>query len=246
MNKSLIISLITMTFLLSCAPKQGYLVSTKVENNNVGNDKYGSMDAKMLALIAPYKEELDVKMNSVIGYLPEEMIKERPNSSLMNFMADALLDQAKSLFPSKSIDCALMNYGGIRITSIGKGDITVGKMYELMPFDNSVVLTELTQAQAQQLFDRVAAYGGWPISDGLTFRIEKDKAVDVLINGKPISSYTTVNVVVPNYLSDGGDNLDFMKEVKKSDSNIYIRDILISYVTKIKNIVPSHEKRIKL
>lgn len=246
MNKSLIIPLIVMTFLLSCAPKQGYLVSTKVDNNNVGNENYGSMDAKMLSLINPYKEELDAKMNKVIGYLPEEMIKERPNSSLLNFMADALLDQAKALFPTKTIDCAVMNYGGIRITSIGKGDITVGKMYELMPFDNSVVLTELTQLQAQQLFDRIAAYGGWPISDGLTFRAENNKAVDVMINGKPISSYTMVNVVVPNYLSDGGDNLDFMKEVKKSDSNIYIRDILISYVTKIKDIVPSHEKRIKL
>jgi 2',3'-cyclic-nucleotide 2'-phosphodiesterase (5'-nucleotidase family) len=92
-------------------------------------------DSSSLALLKPYREEVSRTMNDVIGRLEVSMDKAQPESRLGNFMADAYLAMATEKFKTR-VDGAMMNFGGIRLTQLPAGDITRGKVFELMPFDN--------------------------------------------------------------------------------------------------------------
>ena len=235
--------LLVLLAFASCAKKQSFLVSTANKNINI-SDKSGTADPDLIKMIEPYKESLDGKMNEVIGELTETMDKEKPNSSLMNFMADALFVVAKKKFPALNIDAAIMNYGGIRLTTMPKGILTVRSMYELMPFDNTVVLVTMDSVMVNRIFARIADYGGWPMSQGMSFQLANGQALHSQINGMPINSKNKWVFAMPNYVAEGGDNCAFLQEAKQDDTAIYIRDILIEYTRDIKKIEPDNTHRI--
>ncbi len=78
-------------------------------------------------------------------------------------MADAIYYGATQHF-KMAVDAAFVNYGGIRISQLPKGEVTSGKIFELMPFDNIVVLQKLKGSVLQEFLDLIAERGGWPAS----------------------------------------------------------------------------------
>ena len=146
--------------LVSCS-KQIYTadIDTSYYRVNYKN----TTDKDIDKMIAPYKSQLDAQMNDVIAINPEEMTKRRPSSVLGNWFSDALLEESSRIY-GVDIDMAMQNYGGIRVPALAKGKVTVGNIYELMPFDNKLVILELDGKTAKMLLDRVAEKGGWPVS----------------------------------------------------------------------------------
>ena len=235
--------IILFCFLASCAPKQSFVVSSTNSNLNISND-FGGVDASVLAMIEPYKSKLDGQMDELIGTLTATMDKEKPNSPLINFMADAMYEVAKLDYTKAPIDAAMMNYGGVRLNSIPKGPITVRGMYELMPFDNTMVIVHLDSIKMQRLLDKVADYGGWPISKGVLFELYEGRAINATINGQALNAKNKWVVALPNYVAEGGDGTTFLIDAPKEDTGIFIRDMLIKYVRMTKEIVPDLVPRI--
>lgn len=240
MKQSLFLFILSV-LLWNCAPKVNYVISEQSKNQNL-NDDYGSVDEGVLKTIAPYKDGLDSKMNKKIGTLTGPLDKNKPSSTLTNFMADAMLFSANKL--GKNIDAAMMNYGGVRITNVPPGDLTVGRMYELMPFDNTLVIMNLDRATAQKLFDKVAASNGWPMSKNVVIKGSLNKAKEIILNGKNMNELDSVMVALPSYISDGGDDCYFLIGLPKEDLGVYIRDVLIDYVSNIGTIIPDNTQRI--
>ncbi|MBK9257991.1 MAG: 5'-nucleotidase C-terminal domain-containing protein [Saprospiraceae bacterium] len=235
-----------LIILITSCSKQIYVAEIKSGSSRI--DKTASVvDPGISEMISPYKSRLDSTMNEEIGYLESEMIKARPSSSLGNWFADVLYDDA-ILFDNE-VKFALQNYGGIRIPSIASGPLTVGKMYELMPFDNTLFIVTLDSAGVIQLLDRIAEYGGWPVSSKLNFLAEYGKAKDIFIDGSELSSGKTYKVAMPDYVANGGDNCGFLADYPRIDTGLLIRDLMISHVRNMtksgKNIVPNNEQRIK-
>ena len=236
--------LLILLFIGGCAPKAAYVVKQNGENKNISND-YGSTDEAVLRLISPYKSELDKTMNEVIGELTESMEKSRPNSSLSNFMCDAMVEISKIKFPDKNIQFGVMNYGGIRLPSFPKGPITISRIYELMPFDNTMVVMNVDQETVRQLCDRIVTIGGWPVSKGLKIEANGTILKNVFINDIPLDQMPdNFYIALPNYVAEGGDNTNMLKTRPKEDSGIFIRDILQEYVKSKKIITPDTIKRI--
>ena len=75
-------------------------------------------------------------MNTVIGFSTIGLTKKLPESGLGNLIADAMKEMAQKKYATK-VDAAFVNYGGIR-SYIPKGEITIGKIFEIMPFDNLI------------------------------------------------------------------------------------------------------------
>jgi 2',3'-cyclic-nucleotide 2'-phosphodiesterase (5'-nucleotidase family) len=148
---------------------------------------------------------------------------------LTNWFADALLDEAQKLVVD-SLDFAIQNYGGIRIPVFSKGDITVNKIYELMPFDNTMFIIELNGETVQMLFDKMAENGGWPVSRNVYFEIAYGKAKNVKIKNIPIDKNKIYYAAIPDYIAQGGDNINFLKELKTYKTDALIRDMLINHV----------------
>ncbi len=210
----------------SCSSKT-YIADLDVNTSEISQDY--QEDAEIASLIEPYKKEVTAQMVEIIGTLDKKLTKRRPNSNLGNWFADALKDESSRLY-KKQIDFAVQNYGGIRIPSVSAGEITVGKIFELMPFDNKLLILECDGATVKKLTDRIAEKGGWPISAGLTFTIVDEHSEDVKINGEAIDMSATYIAAIPDYIANGGDNCEFLLDMKRYDTEKYVRDIVIEHL----------------
>jgi len=226
-NASLFIFLLLILFTTSCkvvqipVEKEGstYRIDSKMEETN----------AKMNAVIAPYKEELDKKMNKVIGSSAKSLTKSKPESTLGNFVADVVLAETIKQ-TGKPVDFAAQNYGGLRIAELPEGDLTIGKIFELMPFENFCVVLEIEGAELMKFFERIADYGGWPVSSGVHFEIKGGAPQNIFINGEVIDMKRTYHIALPDYVANGGDKCAFFKELPRENTNLLIRDMIIEYI----------------
>lgn len=203
-------------------------------------------DSNLMKMIQPYKEQLDVKMNEVIGRADTTLTKKQPECTLGNFMVDAQLCSAQKIDPSVNISVA--NYGGIRLSYLSPGEIKLRNMYELMPFDNMLTIIEIPGSTFHKFCDHIAALGGWPVS-GMSFVIKDKKAINIFISGKPLNEQATYKLAISDYIANGGDKCDFLKTAKQRSTDILIRDALIDYVINLtaqnKVLHPSLENRVQ-
>jgi 2',3'-cyclic-nucleotide 2'-phosphodiesterase (5'-nucleotidase family) len=229
------ILLITWFFLfLNC--KTQYVISTTESRNLVVSDSITQPDSQLVSLYLPYKNILEKDMSRVIAVSAEEMVKDRPESNLTNFLADLLLTEGKEIVTELGEDVhpsiSYYNYGGIR-TFIPEGKITVGKIFELMPFENELVFLELSGAQVQEFLDVIAEKGGDSVG-GVRFKISENKAKNVEVAGKSLNEKEHYWLVTNDYVAAGGDGLEvFTRRKNFVAGNIKIRDVIIAHLEKI-------------
>lgn len=215
-----------LAFVISCS---GPYQLTRHQNNGtrINGDSLKLLDTAMVNKIAPYKQKLDAQMNEVIGTASAALLKSNPDGSLGNTVADACLHYANKV-NDKPVDFCVLNSGGIRIPSIQQGNITVGKIYELMPFDNMIDVVEMNGEECIQLFTWIAKWNGAPVS-GITLNISNGSASNVMINGKPFDATQSYRVATTDYISNGGDGATMFKGAKTS-TNYKLRDAIIEYI----------------
>ncbi len=218
--------LVLLLITSSCKTHWAYSGSYKAQSIKMSDTL--TQDDKVNQLILPYRASLDSVMHRPAGYIANELTKDKPESTLGNFMADAILTEYKT-YNQTEADFAIVNYGGIRLPSLPSGNIEVGKMYELMPFDNKLVCLELNTSQIQQLFDAMAKAGGWPIA-GASYTIENAKATQIIIQGEPLSDAKMYKAVMSDYIAGGGDKMDFLISIKPLGKDLLMRDALIHYL----------------
>jgi 2',3'-cyclic-nucleotide 2'-phosphodiesterase (5'-nucleotidase family) len=191
-----------------------------------------SVDTAVADLLRPYADSVNKSMNEVIGFLETTLEKQQPEGTLGNLMADAMLFQSREKF-NLPVEVAMVNNGGVRLNQLPGGPLTKGKVYELMPFDNLVVVQQLTGSQLQILLNHVANRGGWPIS-GVSFTIKEKMATNVLINGIPLDNAQLYMVANTDYIVNGGDNVEILKKIPQNNKGYLIREALVEYFSSFK------------
>jgi 2',3'-cyclic-nucleotide 2'-phosphodiesterase (5'-nucleotidase family) len=209
------------------------------------NDKQAK-DSSVLNFLQPYSANVNSTMNNVIGVADISLDKKQPECTLGNFMVDAFLSMAAEKYNTKT-DVAFVNFGGIRLTQLPAGNVTNGKIFELMPFDNLLILQKLKGSVLQELLDLAAAKGGWPVA-GMTMQIKDKKAVNVMIGGKPLDPNATYTAVNSDFIANGGDNADMLRTVPQITNGYLMRDAILDYIKKLKsegkNISAKTENRV--
>ncbi len=190
-------------------------------------------DSAVLSFLQPYSENVNRTMNDIVGVADISLDKKQPEGSLGNFMVDAFLAMAAEKYNTK-VDIAIVNFGGIRLNQLPAGNVTNGKIFELMPFDNLLILQKLKGDVLQQFLDLTAAKGGWPVA-GMTMQIKDKKAINVMIAGKPLDSNATYTVVNSDFIANGGDNADMLRPVPQITNGYLMRDAILDYIKKLKS-----------
>ena len=205
-----------------------------------------SKNSSALSLLKPYSDNVNRTMNEVVGIAEISLEKKQPECTLGNFLADAFLTMAQEKYNTKA-DISLINFGGMRLTQVPKGEVTNGKIFELMPFDNLLILQKVKGDVLQQFLDLIAAKGGWPVA-GMTMQIKDKKAVNVIIGGKPIDPDATYTMVNSDFLANGGDNADMLRPIPQITNGYLMRDAIFDYIKKLKsqgkNITANIENRV--
>ncbi len=203
-------------------------------------------DSSMLRFLQPFSDSVNSSMNTVLGVSAVSMEKTQPESTLGNFMADAFLTMAREKYKT-DVDLAFVNFGGIRLTQLPAGNITRGKVFELMPFDNLLILQKLKGSVLQQVLDLMAARGGWPIA-GVKMEISKGKAVNVRIGGNPLDPDKMYTIANSDFIANGGDNADMLRPVPQITNGYLMRDAIIDYIASLnskgKTITATIENRV--
>ena len=172
-------------------------------------------------------------------------MREKENA-LGDLVADSMLWYARHL----GADFAIQNGGGIR-ADLPAGSITKKMVYDILPFDNSVVVLTLRGHDVKALFDHIATSsgkGGFPqVSKGVRLKIMRmPNRCNVLIEEKPIDNKKTYKVVTNSYLASGGDGYRmFLNAIERYDSSMFQRAVLVKYIKFLGGrIEPRTEKRI--
>ena len=232
--KNSIIYFFAALLLFSCKEEPQQLV--KVEGKLLPITEEITSTKSIEEFIKPYKESVENEMNTIISYTPTDLVRTdgELESSLGNLFADICYQRANEVFKSRTgnnIDFAMFNYGGIR-AGIGKGAITNENAFQLMPFENSLVVVELTAEKlhelVQYLFDKKLAH---PLSKQINLVITNEADnYELSINNSPIDNSETYFVLTSDYLQHGGDSMNFFKDpVNLYNLDYKIRNALIDY-----------------
>lgn len=201
----------------------------RTETQHAVIEQNTGVDSTIVKMILPYKVPLDKKMDEIIGFAPEALVKKSPECNLGNFFADALYLRAAKVEKTDTAHLiAMFNSGGLR-TSVPQGDIHIRNMFELMPFENELVLMPLKGSELLKVLNALAEKGGAPVS-GIRFKIEKNKASDVMVHQTALDTNFVYTIATSDYLANGGDrffNVEAPKNFTKT--NLLLRDVLIDY-----------------
>ncbi|HJS55287.1 MAG TPA: 5'-nucleotidase C-terminal domain-containing protein [Chitinophagaceae bacterium] len=194
------------------------------------------------SIIKPYSDSINKLMNVVIGYNELNLERKRPGNTLGFFITDAYLEMARQ--KGSQVDAAFMNAGGIRLPELPAGAITRGKIYELMPFDNLMVILKLKGSLLKQYLDTLAAAGGVIVS-GITMQIANKTTQQVIVGGKPLDLNAEYAIVNSDYVVN---NSGLLKNIDRKTSSYLLRDAIVDYVRLInasgKKITVSNSDRI--
>lgn len=214
--------------LLLASCKSHYtLVEAKRSEYNINSSV--SVDSTVIKTYTPYKQKMDAQMSAVIGQSARLLTKSGETESLLgNFFADAVTAEALKI--DSSIDFAVpTTKGGLR-NDIAQGNITLSTMFELMPFENELVVLKLKGTDAEQLISFLAKSGGQPVSN-IKLSIVNGQAQEVMIKGQPFDRNRTYNVLTSDYIANGGDSVKGLANpLERKVLGLRVRDALINYV----------------
>jgi len=218
--------------IIACKNNSHEVSKINAKQLKIGNEV--KQDSSIIQLFTPYKKKMTNEITKSLSFSPKILERTDGNlqSTLGNLVADLSYEKANELFKNKTgknVDFSMSNYGGIR-AAIMKGDVTVSNAFELMPFDNTLVVVELNYDKIKALFNYfVAKKRAHPLSKNIQLTIKND-SYNVLINGKAIKKDKTYFVATSNYLQKGGDGMIFFSEPESLfDSNFLIRDAIVDY-----------------
>jgi|TARA_R110000737_G_scaffold352891_1_gene400884 2',3'-cyclic-nucleotide 2'-phosphodiesterase (5'-nucleotidase family) len=179
--------------------------SPKTWNSNtvIINEEKGEVEF-LEAQIKPYRDSLAESMNQVIGFADENLVKGRPCSPLNNWAADAILIDQDSLAKYLRPNMSLLNFGSIRST-INAGEITVGDIFTIMPFDNLVVWVKMPLSSLPEIAAYLNKSGGEPISNATL----TTKGLFLNVDHTNKDHFW---IVTSDYLMNGGDYMSFFEK----------------------------------
>ena len=237
---------ILVSFFTACKQDM-HLNKIKGERIEINDSLVGVQDIENF--IKPYREHVNNDMDGVLAYAVDTYSKTNGdlNTAIGNLMADAVLELSNPVYKKRTgndIDMVILNHGGIRAV-MSKGDVTTKTAYELMPFDNQVVVVEMKGKYVKELISYLQrAKRAHPIAK-LNLKLDVNgNLIESTIDGKSINDDEIYHVATSDYLYEGGDRMTFLK---KSDSlhilDYKIRNVLIDYFKKHDTLNPIIDNR---
>ena len=231
---------ITLSFLVSCTSAKYRLTKERTKNIPITESIFQKTNRDNV--ITPYRERIKAEMSTVLAENARDLVKDRKttllNTGISNFMADATFEIVSESYKKrtgKEIDFVMLNWGGIR-SDLPKGPITMESAFNLMPFENEVVVLTMPGSKVKKLATYLIHHRApHPLSKQVSLQITKDgKITHFTINGKPFDPNKTYVVVTSDYLYNGGDQMYFFKDALNADKIDYkLRNVLIDYFKKI-------------
>ncbi len=216
-----------------------------------------SADEATAARIAEAAAPLDEIRNKVVAETAQEIVGVREECrakecAMGNLIADAMLDRVKD----QGIDIAIQNGGGIR-ASIDAGEVTMGEVLTVLPFQNTLSTFEVTGATILAALENGVSQheegaGRFPQVAGMSYAFDiaqpaGSRVSDVMIGNAPLDPEKVYGVVSNNYVRNGGDGYDMFKDAMNAyDFGPDLADVTAEFIAANAPYTPYKDGRITM
>ncbi len=212
-------------------------------------------DAPTVERIAEAAKPLEEIRSKVVAETAEAIDGDRGSCRAMecqmgNLVADAMLARVKD----QGIQIAIQNGGGVR-ASIDAGEVTMGEVLTVLPFQNTLSTFQVTgQTMIDALENGVSEIeesgGRFPQIAGMSFVFDASaepgsRVSDVMVGGEPIDPAATYGVVSNNYVRNGGDGYKMFRDAENAyDFGPDLADVTAEYIAANAPYTPYTDGRI--
>jgi 2',3'-cyclic-nucleotide 2'-phosphodiesterase (5'-nucleotidase family) len=183
------------------------------------------------AIVTRYREQLGEKLSvRLVDARAEIAAVGEPSNPLGLLVADEILTWLRAHAGTEPApECFITNDGGLR-APLYAGEVRLTHVYEVMPFDNELVIIELSGERVQAMAVEIARKGGEPIA-GLRLRLdsvsaEAPAAVVLEVGGVPFDPQRVYRVATTDYLAESGWLSDVVKGLPIRRTGVLMRDAL--------------------
>jgi len=236
-TKYIVLTGLSLTF-LACN-KTLQVVETASNNNS--NSETIAVSQQADDMIRPYRDSMKSAMDEVLNTTLVDLEVGVPEGLLGNFVCDLTFDRIRNE-AKVAPDFCVLNNGGLR-TPLMKGDITRGKIFELMPFENEIVIVEISKEKMLDLIEYIKTKSllentrkaGVPVAN-FRMMMSGGEISNLMINNRQYDKNRTYRVVTTDYLSGGGDNMNFFLDpINVEKTGVKLRDAILDYVIDLKS-----------
>ena len=212
-------------------------------------------DEATVSRIAEAAKPLDEIRNKVVAQTDEAIGGDRETCrsqecTMGNLIADAMLDRVKD----QGIDVAIQNGGSIR-ASIDAGEVTMGEVLTVLPFQNTLSTFQVTGATLVEALENGVSQieegaGRFAQVAGMTYAFDAsqpagERVSDVMIGGAPVEMDKLYGVVSNNYVRGGGDGYKMFTDAQNAyDYGPDLADVTAEYLAEKAPYKPYTDGRI--
>ena len=190
--------------------------------------EYPGPDSEILQMLDAHRGMLDRQMGVKITTIKDTLRFEKPEGALGNMVSDAIRNRAGNEL-GRYINVGIIGESSFKLF-FEPGELTLGELYEFMPYENHLVVLTLSGDKVYELANQVAALGGAPIS-GVRFRIdENNRARGVLVNSEVIDPNKKYRIATSSWAANGGDVFPALWEAdERIDLDVSVRTVFVDY-----------------
>ncbi|WP_373635626.1 bifunctional UDP-sugar hydrolase/5'-nucleotidase [Yoonia sp. SS1-5] len=214
-------------------------------------------DEAVVSRIAELAQPLEEIRNKVVAETATEIVGVREECrsqecAMGSLIADAMLERVKD----QGIQIAIQNGGGIR-ASIDAGEVTMGEVLTVLPFQNTLSTFEVTGDKILAALENGVSQieegaGRFPQVAGMTFTVDPaaeagSRVSDIKIGDAPLDLAATYGVVSNNYVRNGGDGYDMFKDAANAyDFGPDLADVTAEFIAANSPFTPYKDGRITM
>ncbi len=235
----------TMKIILKATPSQTkgkkYDFELQSQREELWIDQVGEDDT-IKALLKEKTKEIEEESKKEIGHSKYALsrISALPNldGPLHNLVCDEMQRLSKA-------DFAIQNSFGLR-ADLSAGTITLGHLYEIMPFENTLVVMQLSGTQIEELFKKniSSKAAKLQVSQHIKIEIEGD-LLDIQLNGQKLKANQIYKVAMNSYMASGGSCCEKLSKEKQEDLGISLRMLMLESFKQIEHTPALGRIRIK-
>ena len=189
------------------------------------------VDKEMEETLGKYEKELSPILDVKVADLSEDLPHNRDAG--VSPMGATVTETMRKIVDA---DIAINNGGGVR-APLKKGVITVGDMYTILPFDNTIVTMDMKGSDIIKVLEHGIAPKdfGWGQHAGLKFWYNPDaepgnRITSVrLLDGSKLDPNKYYKLATNDFMAAGGDGYDFSAAKNIKDTNKVLREGISDY-----------------
>lgn len=209
-------------------------------------------DAAVLAEVEEYRVPLDVVANRLLGEATVNFTGRHAAGAKLHSMGDLTADVILDYTKGQNTAAAVVNRGGMR-ADLPKGPVRYSDINAVLPFDNTVMVVEVTGAELLEAMDVAVSeaggksYGAFPhVSKNMRISYCKTddcdeplllggRITDLKIDGKRVQDAQKYRIATNDYLAKGGDFYTVFKDACAGaqaycvDTGTLLRDVVADW-----------------